>query len=409
MLKNYLKIAMKGLVRHKYYSFVSLFGISITLIVLTISIAIINHTATLGKPGSKLDRCLIANRIEAIFKDGQIESFPSYRLLDHYFRNLKGAEAVSLFSNSKDIVIYTDNNRIPSTMMYTDDVFWNIVEFPFTEGMPYKKDDVDKARMLAVITDKAKQRIFGNRQAIGQYLETSTGTYRVVGVIPYREINANSLNAEIYSPITTSLSAMNNEQVWGDGNAFVLVPDKAQFASVKREFQDHAKQAYNDYQKELELQTMDIFLGTMKESISNQLHQNAMVYLAGIVAIMLLFMSFPAVNLMVINFSRIIERYPEIGIRKAFGASSTALMGQFILENIFLTLIGGIIALILSSLILTYINNAGFVPWGYIKMDLKVFLYSMVVTVFFGIFSGILPSYKMSRVHPAEALKGLSQ
>ena len=154
---------------------------------------------------------------------------------------------------------------------------------------------------------------------------------------------------------------------------------------------------------------MDIFLGTMKESISNQLHQNAMVYLAGIVAIMLLFMSFPAVNLMVINFSRIIERYPEIGIRKAFGASSTALMGQFILENIFLTLIGGIIALILSSLILTYINNAGFVPWGYIKMDLKVFLYSMVVTVFFGIFSGILPSYKMSRVHPAEALKGLSQ
>ena len=409
MLKNYIKIALKGLVRHKYYTFVSLFGIVITLIVMTVSVAIINHSTTLGKSGTKLGRCLIANKIEANFKDGHIGSIPSYWMLDHYFRDLKGAEAISLFSGRNEMVVYANNNRIPATIKYTDDIFWDITEFTFLEGAPYKKEDVDKARMIAVITDRTEQKLFGNGQALGQYLETSAGSYQIVGVIPYDKINAMALNADIYAPITTSLSAMNNKQLWGNGNALVLVPDNTSPASIKQEFQSRVDQVYKDFKAELKLQTLDCFLGTQGESASREIDQNIIVYFAGTIGIMLLFMFLPAVNLTVINFSRIMERYPEIGIRKAFGASSIVLMGQFIIENLILTLIGGLIAYFISGIILTYINDTGIVPWGFIDLDTRVFIYSMIVAIFFGIFSGILPSYRMSRVHPAEALKGIAQ
>ena len=124
---------------------------------------------------------------------------------------------------------------------------------------------------------------------------------------------------------------------------------------------------------------------------------------------MVLFMLLPAINLTTINISRIMERFPEIGIRKAFGASSSTLMGQFIIENVILTLIGGLIAYLLSWIILILINDSGVVPWGHIELDTKVFFYSMIVTIFFGIFSGVLPSYRMSRLHPAEALKGVKR
>ena len=56
----------------------------------------------------------------------------------------------------------------------------------------------------------------------------------------------------------------------------------------------------------------------------------------------LLFMALPAMNLVNLNISRILERASEIGVRKAFGASSWTLVGQFLVENLILTLVGSV-------------------------------------------------------------------
>src|SRR5256885_1583041 len=68
-----------------------------------------------------------------------------------------------------------------------------------------------------------------------------------------------------------------------------------------------------------------------------------------IAAVALLFMALPTLNLVNLNVSRILERASEIGVRKAFGASSRALLGQFLVENVVLTLIGGALGLALSA------------------------------------------------------------
>ena len=56
----------------------------------------------------------------------------------------------------------------------------------------------------------------------------------------------------------------------------------------------------------------------------------------------LAFMALPALNLVNLSVSRALERAGEIGVRRAFGASRAALVGQFVLENVILTLIGGV-------------------------------------------------------------------
>ena len=63
-------------------------------------------------------------------------------------------------------------------------------------------------------------------------------------------------------------------------------------------------------------------------------------------------MLLPTVNLVNINLSRILDRASEIGVRKAFGASSRTLVGQFVVENLVLTLIGGAIGLLLAAAVL---------------------------------------------------------
>ena len=119
-----------------------------------------------------------------------------------------------------------------------------------------------------------------------------------------------------------------------------------------------------------------------------------------------LFMVLPAVNLVNMNLSRIMERASEIGIRKAFGASSLALIGQFVVENVLLTLVGGVLALGLAYVILHVIAEVGWVPYARFHLNLRIFGYALLVTVFFGFLSGVYPAWKMSRMKVVDALKG---
>jgi len=119
----------------------------------------------------------------------------------------------------------------------------------------------------------------------------------------------------------------------------------------------------------------------------------------------MLFMLIPALNLVNINLSRIMERSSEIGVRKAFGASSGYLVGQFLVENIILTLLGGIIGLFLSLTVLRIFTTLQLIPYGHVRFNGWIFLYGFVLPLVFGIFSGVYPAWKMSRYHPVEALR----
>jgi putative ABC transport system permease protein len=116
-------------------------------------------------------------------------------------------------------------------------------------------------------------------------------------------------------------------------------------------------------------------------------------------------MGLPAVNLVNVNVSRILERASEIGVRKAFGAPSKALLWQFIIENVFITFIGGAFALILTFVVIHFINASGWIAYADLTINLPVFLISILVCLVFGLLSGVLPAFKMSRLKIAEALK----
>jgi putative ABC transport system permease protein len=121
---------------------------------------------------------------------------------------------------------------------------------------------------------------------------------------------------------------------------------------------------------------------------------------------MLLFMLLPALNLVNLNTGRIMERSAEIGVRKAFGATSVQLAAQFVVENILLCLAGGLIALAATAGVLRWIESAGLIPYLKVDMDLAVFGYGMLTATVFGLLSGVIPAWKMSRLDPVHALKG---
>jgi putative ABC transport system permease protein len=119
----------------------------------------------------------------------------------------------------------------------------------------------------------------------------------------------------------------------------------------------------------------------------------------------LLVMLLPTLNLVNINITRIMERSSEIGVRKAFGASSKTLVYQFIVENIILTLLGGFIGVVLSVIILQIINSANLIANLELTLNFTVLFIGVLTCLVFGLLSGVYPAWRMSRLNVVKALK----
>jgi putative ABC transport system permease protein len=110
-------------------------------------------------------------------------------------------------------------------------------------------------------------------------------------------------------------------------------------------------------------------------------------------------------NLINLNISRITERFSEIGVRKAFGASSKVLAIQFVVENIILTLIGGLLGLALSFIVIQFFNNSNYINNLQLSINFTVLFFSLLACLMFGFLSGVYPAWRMSKLHVAVALK----
>ena len=113
----------------------------------------------------------------------------------------------------------------------------------------------------------------------------------------------------------------------------------------------------------------------------------------------------PTLNLINLNVGRIMERSSEIGVRKAFGADQRTILIQFIIENIIQTFLGGIIGLGLAVLGIYLINDTRLMGDVVLKINYRFFSYSIIICLIFGLLSGLLPAYKMSKMHVVSALK----
>jgi len=410
MLKNYLKIAYKVLLRQKFFTFVSLFGISITLTILFVVVAMLDSAISPGGRGSKLNRSLFIDFIELKSENRRMVTLPSYHLLDRHVRSLKTPEAVAIHASNRSTVVYVGGRKVQLDLKYTDAVFWDIVEFDFAEGRPYNQIEVDNLEAVAVISDRTRDEVFGNHPVAGEYLETTSGTFRVVGVVPWQEMPGEVAYADIWVPITQSHSAMTSTNPYGSQLAIVLPPKDGDRDAMQREFEEHLNVLRADLAGEYD--SVGCVMASPLEIITTEIvgpmPGGSTLAIALIIGLMVIFMLLPAMNLVNMTVSRIFERSSEIGVRKAFGASASTLVWQFVVENVVLTLVGGALAVIFSLVALDILNDSGVMPFAHFSLNLYVLFYGLLITLFFGVFSGVLPAYRMSRLHPVEALRGVT-
>lgn len=440
MLKNYFKLAIKVLGRRKFFTFISLFGISFTLMILMLVTAFLDNELGSSRPLSEKDKMVLLPRlimkkiendtvpqVDSMMVDGVMRydttytyedrqssyssSSISYSFLDKYMRSMDGAKLESFFSTGSAFDVFVNNNKLSLDAIYADDVYWQIFDFKLLEGRFFQKRAVDNQEQVIVITKKTAREYFGKESGVvGELLNLDGKNYEVIGIVDAPKRNFSWVVADVFLPYTNLPGRDLKSEGFHGGFRAVFLADKPTTRDRIKEAILHKAGQINMPNPE-DYNILQLSPMTFREQYAQSIYykedpgKSLMVVFAAISGLLILFILLPTLNLVNINISRILERSSEIGVRKAFGAHSRNILFQFVFENVILTFIGGIIGFILATVLINIINESKVLGEIELRFNGSVFFYSFLIVMVFGILSGIIPAWRMSKLHIANAIK----
>jgi putative ABC transport system permease protein len=419
MLKNYFKIFLKVAAQNKLFTFLSLFGISLTIMfVMIFSMTLSKITSGTG-PESDLKQIIFCQRVKTaemhkgVKSGGYSMASVSKKLSEDYLKKVKSADMISMYTGPSPWEFILNGNYQKKLQNQTDAEYWKVFNYEFLEGRPYTAEDVTNGANLAVIPKSLKELLFGNEKSVlGKTIHYTSMNLVVTGVVADPPKTDQNAVGDLYFPYTLLKGYDFDDYI---GNY------KVAFRSREKEFEAIRKEAQEMVSRvDAADTTKGIFLSGPYTQLEKMMvgYGDPEDYSMGLsifkyIMMALAFILLPAINLMSLNFARIHERGEEIAVRKSFGAASGVLRGQFLFENILMTVSGGILGIILSYVVVGLLGNSltmnfGFwnnVPFSF-SFDFKVFAVALAVCLIFGLMSGYLPAVRLSRMKPAAYLKG---
>lgn len=410
MFRNYLLTAWKVFLRRKLFTAINLLCIVLTLVVLMVVTALLQNafypSGVEGKSARMVQMVMMQSSNTE--RPGRRIGLFGYKIIERYLKPMKGVEAVSASMLPQSVAVYQSGRVSDVQLRRTDAEYWRILDFHVVSGRVINADDVEQGRFVAVLNLSTARKLFPGQPYLNQKILVDGQTFTVIGVVEDAlQVNA---YADAWVPTTTLASTDYKGQEYGNFTVMVLARTAADLPAVKRDIVRIAKTVRYDDPNVFNVarfwgdSKLELFARTLTNSTAED--AGAPTFVASIVALMLLFMALPALNLINLNIGRIMERGSEIGVRKAFGATSRQLVAQLVLENVLLCLIGGAIGLVCAAGALWWLEGSGLIPYLKVELNLAVFGYGLLLTVVFGVLSGVIPAWKMSRLDPVRALKG---
>lgn len=415
MLKNYLKVALAVLARRKFLTFVNLFGTVLTLTVLVVAFAFFDTVTNPGGAQRHQDRILSVRGVT--ISNGERGMSWGSGVGPAFFRQhvkpLQTPDAVSYATTPRVATSYLDGRKVTVQLRRTDAEYWRILDFDVRAGRALSADDVASGRFVAVINETTADTYFGAGPALGQSLTLDLQSFEVVGVVADEPETNRLAFADVWVPLTATESAAYDQEWLAGGTALLYTEDPSRRAAMAAEYRDLLRRfeytpdptQFDTAVSAATTPLQELAYSTVNDVSGELLGEN---YVATFIALCvlagLLFMALPAINMTNLNVGRILERAPEIGLRKATGASIRVLVGQFIFESVVLAALGGLLAFAAAPFVLSFLNNV--FAYGQFRLSGTVFVAGLVFVAVFGVLSGAYPAWKMARLDPAAALRG---
>ena len=410
MFSNYLKVAIRNLLRQKGFSFINIFGLALGITCTALIGMWVNDELSYDKFHNDYERMYrVTATLPELKVHAAVTSAPLALAMKNEIPEIE--EAVRISDYNRDLVQVGDVRFEERGILYADSNFFKVFTFPFIKG--------DKERALLnpegiVITEEMAMKYFGSTDVLEKTIrKNSKDDFTVTGVIA--NIPANShLQFDFVQPMRF-LARTNNDlkrNVWDNFNWFTYIKlnDKAQQSPTA--VADLEKKMQAIYKKNEAVLKVGFVLQPLSKIhlYSNFLadipgHGNAQnVYIFMVVAVFILVVA--CLNFMNLATARAARRAKEVGLRKVVGAIRSHLMGQFLAESLVVALLSLMLALLIIFLVLPYFNTLGGKDLALDFTNVKLVTGLLGITVITGLLAGSYPALYLSGFVPATVLKG---
>jgi putative ABC transport system permease protein len=415
MLRNYLLTAYKVFMRRKLFTAINLACIVLTLVVLMVISALLDTAFWPTGVEGKSDRMLqvYGMRSQRTNDKGQPAGMRTgllgYKTITRYFKPMTSVERVSAITTTSEVSVYQGGRVSRRALRRVDADYWKIMNFRLKAGRLPDEEDDRLGRMVAVVNATTARQLFPDRAAVGQRISVEGQAFVIIGVVD--DVNHLNAYADIWAPLATFPSTNYRNEVTGNFAVLLLARSPADLPRIRSEV-EHIAATIEPVGDQIFGKTtfwadskLDVFARS-RFGRQGDADSGAGRLLSFIAGGMLLFMLLPALNLVNLNMGRIMERSAEIGVRKAFGATSMQLANQLVIENVLLCLAGGLVGLACAQGVLWWLEATRLSPYLDVHVNVKVFGCGMGLAFVFGLLSGVIPAWRMSRLDPVHALKG---
>jgi len=276
----------------------------------------------------------------------------------------------------------------------SDPAYFTATNWELAEGSAISDDDVAQARKVIVIGQTVATDLFGTTDPLGQQLQINSVPYTVEGVLKSKgSTGLNDADDFAVAPLTTVQNSLTG---FGSLNQIVV---EAKSASATTAAQDEITSILTARHHLTAAQPADFRVLNQQSLLatSDSTTHTFTVLLGAVAAISLVVGGIGITNIMLVTVT---ERTREIGIRKALGAPRAAILGQFLIEAVLLSLIGGALG-VAAGLIGTRFTVAGVKP---VIVPASIAL-AFAVSALIGLFFGSFPANRAAKLHPIQALR----
>ncbi len=310
--------------------------------------------------------------------------------------------------------------------------FFPMLDVPFKYGGPWSaQDDAQRARVV-VISSKLDDKLFAGGNSVGKTIDIDGNDFRVSGVLDhwnpqprfYDVVNSSSFNADeedLFVPFTTAIDAGMDNQ--GSTNCYAM-PEEPGFVGLQHSecvwiafmVQLDGAAKVNAYKRFLDgYARQQQQAGRFTWAPNNRLRnlpdwlayehvvpddtQTSLLVALGLLLVCL-------VNTAGLLLAKFLRRSPEIGVRRALGASRREIYSQFLIEAAMVGLAGGVLGLLLTGL---GVLGIGWVMPSDIaalaRIDASLLGLTLLLAIVATVLAGLYPTFRAARVQPAWQLK----
>jgi putative ABC transport system permease protein len=397
-----LNIGIQGIAEHKLRSFLTMLGIIFGVAAVIAMLAIgegarrqsLAQIETLG-----LNNIIVRSNPQNSDNNGDM-LLGTLRFTDMkaILDILPSVDAVAPLIESDQEAIYQTRSK-EIKLSGTDASFFEMMNLQLDNGALFTNSENTNYQRVCVLGEEAARDLFLAENPLGKKIRIGTVWFTVIGVLRHHPVSTAgatevNFNDHIFAPLNTVFIRFDRPTRQSElGQLIVHVKDEKQILKTAQLIETILLRRH-DAQKDFAMIVPEQLLKQSEET--QRIFNLVMGTIAGISLLV------GGIGIMNIMLASVLERTREIGIRRSLGATRRDIMGQFLLEAVLLSLIGGI-----AGILLGYILSYGVTLFS--NWETSVSWWSVILAVGVssgvGILFGYVPARKAAELNPIDALR----